>query len=104
MRRHYIVAAGPNELPARRLGSPPEQLPKKGPNRSPIDGDAHVSASSIFAKRVVRIAVQPTLARLCGSDHRVPASVRVFAGMAIWRAVAAERHAARLAGAQVDPA
>ncbi len=29
--------------------------------------------------------------------------VRVFAGVTIWRAVAAERHAARLAGAQMDP-
>jgi len=104
MRPHYIVAAGPpNELPSAPIRVVAGTTTQKGPNR-PIDGDAHVSASSIFAKRVVRITVQPAFARLCGSDHRMPASVRMFAGMAIWRAVAAERHAARLAGAQVDPA
>ncbi len=33
----------------------------------------------------------------------MPAGVRVFAGMPIWRAVAAERYAALLARAQMDP-
>ena len=33
----------------------------------------------------------------------MPGCVRVFAGVTIWRAVAAERHAARLAGAQMNP-
>jgi hypothetical protein len=31
------------------------------------------------------------------------ACVRVFTGVTIWRTVTAERHAARLAGAQMDP-
>ncbi len=33
----------------------------------------------------------------------MPSAVRVFAGVLIWRAVAAERDAAFLAGSQVDP-
>ena len=59
--------------------------------------------SSIFGKCFVRIAVQPAFARLRGCDDRMPTCVRVFAGVTIWRAVAAERHAARLAGAQMNP-
>src|SRR5215468_10098199 len=66
-------------------------------------GDAHASVSSIFTKSGVRITVQPALARLCRSDHRVLASVRVFAGMSIGRAIAAQRHPARLTCAQVHP-
>jgi hypothetical protein len=42
-------------------------------------------------------------ARLCRSDNRMPAGVRVFAGMPVRRAVAAERDATRLARAQMDP-
>jgi len=44
------------------------------------------------------------LARLRGSDDRMPARVRVFAGVTIRRAVATERDATRLARAQVNPA
>ena len=33
----------------------------------------------------------------------MPSTVRVFAGVLVWRAVAAERDAAFLAGSQVDP-
>jgi hypothetical protein len=54
-------------------------------------------------KRVVRIAVQPTLARLTGCNDRMPGCVRVFARMPIRRAIAAERHAACLAGPQMNP-
>ena len=44
------------------------------------------------------------LARLRGSDNRMPAGVRVFAGMLVRRAIATERHAARLARPQMHPA
>jgi hypothetical protein len=57
----------------------------------------------IFAKRVVRITIQPTLAGLCGSNDRMRGSVRVLAGMPIWRAITAKCDAALLARAQMDP-
>src|SRR5438874_1833220 len=60
--------------------------------------------SLIFAKRVVWIAIQPMLARLCRSDNRMSARARVFARVPVRRAVAAERDATRLARAQVNPA
>jgi len=33
----------------------------------------------------------------------MPGCVRVFSGVTIWRAITAQRHAASLAGAQMDP-
>jgi hypothetical protein len=57
----------------------------------------------IFAKRIVRVAVQPTLTELSRGDDRMSACERVLAGVTIWGAVTAERDAARLAGAQMDP-
>ena len=57
----------------------------------------------IFAKRLVRIAVQPALARLRRSDDRMPACVRMFGGVPIRRAIAAERYAACLTRAQMYP-
>jgi hypothetical protein len=59
--------------------------------------------SSILRERIIRVAVQPTLPRLCGCDDRMPARVRVFARMMVWRAVAAKRGSTCLAGAQMDP-
>src|SRR5438445_2192397 len=53
----------------------------------------HIFAKSIFAKRVVRIAIQPALARLRRSDDRMLRRVRVFAGVPIRRAVATKRDA-----------
>jgi hypothetical protein len=59
--------------------------------------------SLIFGKRVVRIAVQPALARLRRSNDRMLRRVRVFAGVPVRRTVAAERHATRLARPQMHP-
>jgi hypothetical protein len=53
---------------------------------------------SIFGKGLIGIAVQPMLARLRGCDHRMSAGARVFAGVLIRRAVAAQRDSTRLAG------
>ena len=61
------------------------------------------SVSSIFAQRTVRIAVQPVLTGLSRCDDRMLRGAGMFSGVTIWRAVAAEGHAARLAGAQMDP-
>jgi hypothetical protein len=58
---------------------------------------------SIFDEGLIWIAVQPTLARLRRCDHRMSTGVRVFAGVLIWRAVAAQRDATRLARPQMDP-
>jgi hypothetical protein len=57
----------------------------------------------IFAERVVAVAVEPALAGLGRRNHRMAGGVRVFAGVLVRRAVAAERNAAFLAGAQMYP-
>jgi hypothetical protein len=57
----------------------------------------------IFRKGVVGITIEPALARLRRRDHGMPALVCVFAGMLIWRAVAAERDATCLAGSEMNP-
>ena len=59
--------------------------------------------SSILRERIIRVAVQPTLPRLCGCDDRMPARVRVFARMPVWRAVATERDSTCLTGPQMNP-
>ena len=63
----------------------------------------HRRLASVFAERFVGIAIQPALARLRGSDHRMSGRVRVFARVTIRRAVAAQRRAAYLAGSQMNP-
>lgn len=40
--------------------------------------------TSIFCKRVVRIAVQPALAGLGGGDDRMTGRMRMFAGVLVW--------------------
>ena len=57
----------------------------------------------ILRERIVWKTVQPALARLGGRDHAMTAGARVLRGMALRRAVAAERRSALLAGPQMDP-
>ena len=57
----------------------------------------------IFAERLVRVAIQPTLAGLRGGDDRVLGSMRVLGRVAIRRAIAAQCDAALLAAAQMHP-
>ena len=64
----------------------------------------YTASNLIFRKGVVRITVQPTLAQLSRGDDRMSGGVRVFAGVAIRRTVAAECYAALLARAKMDPA
>jgi hypothetical protein len=58
---------------------------------------------SIFGKGVIRIAVQPALARLSRCDHRMSTGMRMFAGVPIGRAVAAKGDSACLACPQMYP-
>ena len=58
---------------------------------------------SIFSEGLIWIAVQPMLARLRRCDHRMSTGVRVFAGVLIRRAVAAQRDSTRLARPQMNP-
>jgi hypothetical protein len=58
---------------------------------------------SIFGEGLIRKTVQPAFAGLGRSNDRVSGSVRMFAGVPVWRTIAAERHAALLAGAQMNP-
>jgi predicted transporter len=60
-------------------------------------------SESIFHKGIVGVAVEPAFTQLSGSDDRMPGAVRVFAGVLIWRAIAAERNSTRLTRPQVDP-
>src|SRR6185503_17483971 len=59
---------------------------------------------SIFGESVVGIAVDPPLAPLRRGDDRMSAGASVMARMSVGRAVAAQRGAAGLTGAQVHPA
>src|SRR2546429_2051013 len=58
---------------------------------------------SILRKAVVRIAIQPPLPRFRGGDHRMSAGTCMLGRMTVGGAVAAQRGAALLASAQVDP-
>lgn len=40
--------------------------------------------TSIFCKRIVRVAIQPVLTGLAGSDDRMAGGVRMFAGVLVW--------------------
>jgi hypothetical protein len=57
----------------------------------------------VLSEGLVWIAVQPMLARLRRCDHGMSASVRVFAGVLIRRAVAAQRDSTCLARPQMNP-
>ena len=58
---------------------------------------------SVLGERVVRIAVEPALAGFGRGDHGMTRGSRMGAGVLVRRRIAAERHAARLARAQMDP-
>ena len=58
---------------------------------------------SVFTESVVRITIQPSFPRLRGRDDRMSTGVRVFAGVTIRRAVAAQCHAAGLTRAKMNP-
>jgi hypothetical protein len=58
---------------------------------------------SIFSEGLIWIAVQPTLPWLRRRDHGVTTGMRVFAGVLIRRAVAAQRDSTRLARPQMNP-
>src|SRR2546423_14954044 len=59
--------------------------------------------NSIFGEGVVGVAIEPAFARLSRRDDGMAGRLGVFTGVAIRRTVAAKRHAAFLAGPQVDP-
>src|SRR5205823_11886041 len=59
--------------------------------------------ASVFCEHVVRITVQPPLARLLRRHHGVLGGAGVLRGMLVGRAVAAQCRAALLAGAQMHP-
>src|SRR2546425_1107690 len=67
------------------------------------DGQASAATLSILGEGIVGIAVQPTLARLRRSDHRVPAGAGMLRGVAVGRVVAAERGAALLTRSEMHP-
>src|SRR2546422_10277326 len=67
------------------------------------DGQASAATLSILGEGIVGIAVQPTLARLRRSDHRVPAGAGMLRGVAVGRGVAAERGAALLTRSEMHP-
>src|SRR2546422_5752777 len=60
-------------------------------------------SNSVFRKAVVRIAVQPALARLRRGNHGMAGGACVFRGVLVGRAVAAQRRPALLAGPQMHP-
>src|SRR6185503_3729772 len=59
--------------------------------------------ASVFDEGVIRIAIEPALASFTGRDYRMATRFRMSSGVAIGRAVAAQRRPAVLTGSQVDP-
>jgi hypothetical protein len=57
----------------------------------------------VLSQGFVWIAVQPMLAWLRRRDYGVTAGIRVFAGVLIWRAVAAQRDSTCLARPEMHP-
>lgn len=68
-----------------------------------MSGSSVTVPCSIFCKGVVRVAIEPALARLGRRNHRVSALAGVFARVAVWRAITAKGRPALLTRAQVDP-
>ena len=66
-------------------------------------GEAGRKLGSVIGEGLVWIAVDPTFARLRRCDHRMSTGERVFAGVLIRRAVAAQRNATRLARPKMHP-
>ena len=60
-------------------------------------------SDQVLGKLVVRIAVEPALARLGRRNDRMPGRAGVRRGMAVRRVVATVRAAALLACAQMNP-
>ena len=58
---------------------------------------------SVFGKGLVRITVKPAFARLGRCNNWMPAGTRVFAGVLIGRAIAAQRNSTLLARPQMNP-
>ena len=58
---------------------------------------------SIFGERLVWVTVEPTFARLRRCDHRMSTGMRVFTGVLVRRAVAAQRDSTRLARSEMHP-
>src|SRR5438034_11690492 len=95
-------------------------VPKRSRNSAPGRHDARAADSkiyrtstaiktiaadtaSVFGKSVVRITIQPAFSRLRGSDDRMFSSMRVFAGVPVWRTVAAQCNAACLTRPKMNP-
>ena len=61
------------------------------------------NVSSVFGKCLVRIAVKPAFARLGRCNNWMSAGTRVFAGVLIGRAIAAQCNSTLLARPQMNP-
>jgi hypothetical protein len=59
--------------------------------------------SSVFGKRVIRIAIEPALARLCRCDHVMPRRASVLCRVTVGRVVATMRATALLTGTEMNP-
>ena len=62
-----------------------------------------IRADLILSKRIVRIAVQPTLSWLRRRNHRMTTRARMLRRMLVRRTIATTRRTALLASPQVDP-
>ena len=62
-----------------------------------------ITRSSVFGKRVVRIAIEPALTRLRRCDNRMPRRASVLRRVTVGRVVAAMRATALLTGTEMNP-
>src|SRR5207253_4924078 len=72
--------------------------------RLPLKLWRSAATNLILRERIVRIAIQPVLARLRRSDDGVCGCVRVFAGVLVRLAIVTKRHPAGLTRPQTIPA
>ena len=62
-----------------------------------------MTRSSVFGKRVVRIAIEPALTRLRRCDHRMPRRASVLRRVTVGRVVATMRTPALLTRTKMNP-
>jgi hypothetical protein len=102
LERDYIAAAlrasaGNRAKAAQRLGIGAATLYRK------LKRGTAITRSSVFGKRVVRIAIEPALTRLRRCDNRMPRRARVLRRVTVGRVVAAMCATALLTGTEMNP-
>ena len=68
-----------------------------------LDHRRERATTLVFTESIVRITIEPALARLGGSNGWVASKLGMFAGVLVGGAVATKGYPAFLAGAEMNP-